>query len=653
MRTKRPFILTLGCSAAALFPFSAAIAQPANDACGSATAITSLPFDSGDVDAFAATDDAINPTCDSSTNGTVANNGVWFTFTPATTTTLVLNELDSLDTATSIWTGTCGALVQAACSDPETSTFTFNAGTTYFILVSRWSATNPVAGNTYQLTLAEGGACCNPGTGACTFVVAASCAAPGTFTPGGTCTPNLCTQPPVPTNDICSSAIALTVGTPVTGNNANATSTGDGPAASCQGSSAKGVWYTLTTAGGTFSISTCGSPQDTVLTVFTTDCTTFTQITGGCDDDSCDGVTPPGATTASLISALTLPAGTFHIRVSSFGSAPSGNNFTLVVTAVITGACCNNTTGACSTTTSTTCASGTFLGENTVCTPNPCPAAGACCVGTCCTLTLQTNCSGTFTAGGACGTGACGVPSGDSCAAPLTATVGANPGNNCGADNSVVIAPATQCGLASGAGGARDVFFRFTAPATATYTFDTCATPGFDTVLAVYSACPIDGTTVPLACNDDTTAAACSISTLRSVIADLPLTGGTTYIVRVAAYGVGTAEGDFVLNISQMGGGTTGACCQGTTCAVIDQSACTGGNTRFAGAGTTCNVAGNNTTPCCRSDFNQVGGITVQDIFDFLNAYFNNDPFADYNGAGGITVQDIFDFLNGYFAGCA
>jgi hypothetical protein len=58
------------------------------------------------------------------------------------------------------------------------------------------------------------------------------------------------------------------------------------------------------------------------------------------------------------------------------------------------------------------------------------------------------------------------------------------------------------------------------------------------------------------------------------------------------------------------------------------------------------------TPPGCRADFNAVGGVTVQDIFDFLAAWFANDPRANFNGAGGITVQDIFDFLSAWFSGC-
>ncbi|GEM_PF-2205528 len=56
--------------------------------------------------------------------------------------------------------------------------------------------------------------------------------------------------------------------------------------------------------------------------------------------------------------------------------------------------------------------------------------------------------------------------------------------------------------------------------------------------------------------------------------------------------------------------------------------------------------------PICAADFNGTGGTTVQDIFDFLAAYFSTDPRADFNGVGGVTVQDIFDFLTAYFTGC-
>jgi hypothetical protein len=58
------------------------------------------------------------------------------------------------------------------------------------------------------------------------------------------------------------------------------------------------------------------------------------------------------------------------------------------------------------------------------------------------------------------------------------------------------------------------------------------------------------------------------------------------------------------------------------------------------------------TAPPCPADFNTSGGLTVQDIFDFLSAWFAGAPAADFNHTGGITVQDIFDFLAAWFGGC-
>jgi hypothetical protein len=60
---------------------------------------------------------------------------------------------------------------------------------------------------------------------------------------------------------------------------------------------------------------------------------------------------------------------------------------------------------------------------------------------------------------------------------------------------------------------------------------------------------------------------------------------------------------------------------------------------------------GSITVPC-RGDFNADGAVSVQDIFDFLSAYFASATSADVNGDLMVTVQDIFDFLSFYFRGC-
>lgn len=57
--------------------------------------------------------------------------------------------------------------------------------------------------------------------------------------------------------------------------------------------------------------------------------------------------------------------------------------------------------------------------------------------------------------------------------------------------------------------------------------------------------------------------------------------------------------------------------------------------------------------PSCVFDFNNANGVSTQDLFDFLGAWFAEDPRADVNCNASTTVQDVFDFIAGWFAGCA
>ncbi len=56
--------------------------------------------------------------------------------------------------------------------------------------------------------------------------------------------------------------------------------------------------------------------------------------------------------------------------------------------------------------------------------------------------------------------------------------------------------------------------------------------------------------------------------------------------------------------------------------------------------------------PACIADFNGDQAQNVQDIFDFLSAWFMNHPKADISGNSATDVQDIFSFLNIWFQGC-
>ncbi len=58
------------------------------------------------------------------------------------------------------------------------------------------------------------------------------------------------------------------------------------------------------------------------------------------------------------------------------------------------------------------------------------------------------------------------------------------------------------------------------------------------------------------------------------------------------------------------------------------------------------------TQPACPADFNCSGQIEIDDLFVYLNSFLAGSPAADFNGVGGTTVQDIFDFIAAWFAPC-
>jgi hypothetical protein len=96
----------------------------------------------------------------------------------------------------------------------------------------------------------------------------------------------------------------------------------------------------------------------------------------------------------------------------------------------------------------------------------------------------------------------------------------------------------------------------------------------------------------------------------------------------------------------------TGACCIAAgDCQMLTPGDCAAQAGTYVGDGVPCQVEPGNIITCCIANFNGENGVTVQDIFDFLEAYFGGDPDADLNG-NGLGVQDIFDFLAMYFAGC-
>jgi hypothetical protein len=110
-------------------------------------------------------------------------------------------------------------------------------------------------------------------------------------------------------------------------------------------------------------------------------------------------------------------------------------------------------------------------------------------------------------------------------------------------------------------------------------------------------------------------------------------------------------------------GGPSGVCCRGATCttSITSQASCAAtvsgvalAGATFVNGSTNCNSGPVTHTPCCFADYNKVSGISVQDIFDFLNDWLAGKKFALVGGngdSGDLNVQNIFDFLNAWFAG--
>ena len=141
-----------------------------------------------------------------------------------------------------------------------------------------------------------------------------------------------------PPNDLCGGAEVIPAGpfpvlTTITADVTDATVTGDPGVPSCQTNVSRSIWYSFTpTTTAPYTISSCADAptsstmDDIVLSVWTSagGCAgPFTQVTGGCDDDTCasEGL-------QAVISNLTLNAGTtYYIVAHKFDQpAPTAGN---------------------------------------------------------------------------------------------------------------------------------------------------------------------------------------------------------------------------------------------------------------------------------------------------------------------------------------
>ncbi len=395
-----------------------------------------------------------------------------------------------------------------------------------------------------------------------------------------------------------------------------------------------------TTSGGTYQgdFSTCSPSPCGGACCGTTSCTitgagtcsgSFLGVGMSCSPNPCSGSCCDNSNGACVVT-------------NSSGCPTPGNVFTAFGTCSPNtcpqpGACCQNSNGTCTIQVPGTCGGGfTFIGQGSTCDTDPCAPSGACCSnidGTYCTILTQSVCTGISTrrwqgADTVCSPSPCPQPGACCNASTGACTFTAQPG---------------CIGTFQGAGGACD-------PNPCPQPTACCDTStGACTVVPQANQC--GGQLAGGSCNPNpcpTPIACCQGTSCFTTFPNLcgsPAPGGATTCA------------------SSPCAATPGVCCRGATCIVqyTSTSACanslgagTLAGSRFISPGGSCNGSANFRTPCCYADYNKSAGITVGDIFDFLNDWFAGKPFANVGTDGtnnSLAVQNIFDFLNDWFAG--
>jgi hypothetical protein len=582
---------------------------PPNDTCPTAAAVT-LPYNYSQEIGGASED--LDVSCNAAAAVT-AQSGVWFSYTPASAQLVRFSETSASNVTISIFSGGCDGLSELRCSDPEDFVQSLAAGTPYHILVAAFAATPLGGGNVINFSMSEVQA---------------------------------------PTNDTCATARAIS-GSPYFDTVDLSTAANDidvGCNATANTEGRHGVWYQLAIG---------ADPGQLILRDSSANDVFFSIFSGGCDgltEVFCSDAEAPAPAFAAAANT------TYYILVGMWSS-------TTVPAAPLS-------------------VQVDFV-----------PASGSCCIGGNCTITTQSACTGTWggvgsNCGGATGYNFVqGTNAYEDISGTGTLAATASACDDCGQTvpigfafnflgNSYSDVWISSNGLIQFGGGNSASFTNAPIPTAATPNnfiaplwddhnpgttgdvyYRLSGTPGSQTFTVSWQ----NVTQHTLGTNESfqviLTEGANGIEFRYGAITAETPSGDYTVGYESAdglsgnsVPGASLGTGGLSLTLSNANpcssGGGDGACCSGANCTVTSQAACTGFGTSFTGSNTVCNTFGvNNLTPCCKADFNQVGGITVQDIFDFLNGYFTVSPQADVNGSGSVTVQDIFDYLSLYFVG--
>ena len=452
-----------------------------------------------------------------------------------------------------------------------------------------------------------------------------------------------------PVNNACASATPALPDAVTVGDAQGATSDGS---SACSLAGSKDVYHTFVTARrGVHTFSLCtGTTWDTVISLHT-GCPADSTTLISCDDEGC-GL--PGAGVPSVLRAY-LPAATpYIVRIAGYNSAAVLGPYTLTISTPPepTGACCFATN--CGVLTASGCAtiSGTYKGDFTACES---PA---------------------------------GMP---------TATVGAGtpaniPDNNPMGVSRTITLPTTgafvvadvRVSLELTHAWVGDLVIRLTHGATtvtlidrlglnganAPFGFDLDLTGAYvftdaanDTLWDAAAVAP--GSVTALAPGSYRAVNSAGFATsLRQAFAGQSSAGAWTItLVDANPSDAGTLNAWSLTLDASVGGACapaqSGACCTGnvqgglgTTCTMTTAAACSVASGSFRGVGVACFIGTGNAVACCKANFDQVNGVTIDDLFLFLNAWFTGHPSADINQMDGVTIDDLFLYFNAWFTGC-
>ncbi|MFQ5430027.1 MAG: dockerin type I repeat-containing protein [Phycisphaerae bacterium] len=293
-----------------------------------------------------------------------------------------------------------------------------------------------------------------------------------------------------------------------------------------------------------------------------------------------------------------------------------------VCAAPVTGACCFGD-GTCTELSQQDCfnAVGVYQGNDTLCTPNPCPQPPQ-------------------------------PPPNDECATAIMLSSNTQiVFNNLLATTNAVDDPPFGCHFGGAAQGVGTLWFTFIATDTDALV-STCATvpPVTDTLLAVYDAagCPVTAQD-EIACSED----AGGTCQRKSEVCATGLIPGNVYTIQVASFDA-ASQGDITLDLASPC--PRGACCfSDGTCSEMRSDECLAAGGAFQGDGTLCTP---NPCPpplaiqCCVGDTNEDGVVDTLDTASFVAALLNPPALgttafchADIDGDNEVDGGDVAGFV--------